>query len=98
MLIINCGYKKGCVCKRKYHAGEESEEFFRQAGISLEYFSTDVESYTNQEGGKTVRTVLSAAFPGPYRADSRLLYCRLPVQAGLLPIQPAAGQYSSVLP
>ena len=28
MLIINCGIKK-VVCKRKYHAGEESEEFFR---------------------------------------------------------------------
>jgi dCMP deaminase len=47
MLIINCGIKR-VVCKRKYHAGAESEEFFRRAGIRLDYFSEETESYGNQ--------------------------------------------------
>ena len=47
MLIINCGISR-VVCKRKYHAGGESEEFFRRAGIALDYFSEEVEQYGNQ--------------------------------------------------
>ncbi|WP_319477709.1 cytidine/deoxycytidylate deaminase family protein [Marispirochaeta aestuarii] len=47
MLIINCGIER-VVCKRKYHAGAESEEFFRRAGIQLDYFSEDTESYDRQ--------------------------------------------------
>ncbi|WP_319417107.1 cytidine/deoxycytidylate deaminase family protein [Marispirochaeta aestuarii] len=47
MLIINCGIRR-VVCKRKYHAGAESEEFFRRAGIQLDYFSEDTESYDRQ--------------------------------------------------
>ena len=34
MLIINCGIKR-VACERKYHAGEESERMFKEAGISL---------------------------------------------------------------
>ena len=47
MLIINCGIRR-VVCKRKYHAGAESEDFFRRAGIQLDYFSEDTESYDRQ--------------------------------------------------
>ena len=47
MLIINCGIKR-VVCERKYHAGAESEELFRQAGIQLEFFHDEVQQYENQ--------------------------------------------------
>ena len=47
MLIINCGIKR-VVCERKYHAGAESEDLFRQANIELEYRNPDVEQYDNQ--------------------------------------------------
>lgn len=47
MLIINCGITR-VVCKRKYHAGEESEAFFQRAGIELQYFSEELESYAGQ--------------------------------------------------
>lgn len=47
MLIINCGIKR-VVCERKYHAGAESEELFRQAGIRLEFFHDEVQQYENQ--------------------------------------------------
>ena len=47
MLIINCGIKR-VVCENKYHAGEESEEMFRQAGIQLEYMNDCVLKYDNQ--------------------------------------------------
>lgn len=47
MLIINCGIER-VVCEQKYHAGAESEEMFRQAGIKLEFFSEDVVRYKNQ--------------------------------------------------
>ena len=36
MLIINCGIKR-VACERKYHAGEESETMFKEAGISLSF-------------------------------------------------------------
>ncbi len=44
MLIINCGILR-VVCERKYHAGAESEELFRQAGITLEYKFNEVQRY-----------------------------------------------------
>ena len=44
MLIINCGIKK-VVCQRKYHAGTESEEMFKTAGVSLEFFHEEVQQY-----------------------------------------------------
>lgn len=47
MLIINCGIVR-VVCEKKYHAGAESEEMFRQAGIKLEYFIEEIEKYDNQ--------------------------------------------------
>ena len=47
MLIINCGIER-VVCENKYHAGRESEEMFKQAGIKLEYFSEDTLKYGGQ--------------------------------------------------
>ncbi len=47
MLIINCGITR-VVCERKYHAGAESEELFRQAGVQIEFFHNEVEQYDNQ--------------------------------------------------
>jgi dCMP deaminase len=47
MLIINCGIKR-VVCERKYHAGEESERMFRQAGVIIDFFNDEVEQYDNQ--------------------------------------------------
>jgi dCMP deaminase len=46
MLIINCGIKR-VVCERKYHAGGESEEMLKIAGVSLEFFHDEVQSYEN---------------------------------------------------
>ena len=36
MLIINCGVKR-VACERKYHAGEESENMLKEAGIKLDF-------------------------------------------------------------
>jgi dCMP deaminase len=47
MLIINCGIVR-VVCEKKYHAGKESEELFRTAGVKLHYFNDEVEVYENQ--------------------------------------------------
>ena len=47
MLIINCGIRR-VVCERKYHAGAESEELFRQAGVTLEFFHDEIQQYSNQ--------------------------------------------------
>lgn len=47
MLIINCGIKR-VVCERKYHAGGESEEMFKQAGVILDFIYDEVEKYDNQ--------------------------------------------------
>lgn len=47
MLIINCGIVR-VVCEKKYHAGDESEELFKQAGIKLEYVNNEVLKYDNQ--------------------------------------------------
>src|SRR5574344_200561 len=47
MLIINCGIKR-VVCEQKYHAGQESEDMFKEAGIILEYFSEEVLKYDKQ--------------------------------------------------
>lgn len=44
MLLINCGIVR-VVCERRYHAGAESEEMFRTAGISLEYLFDEVQPY-----------------------------------------------------
>jgi len=47
MLIINCGIVR-VVCANKYHAGAESEEMFRQAGVQLDFFSEEVVKYDKQ--------------------------------------------------
>lgn len=47
MMLINCGIKR-IVCEKKYHAGAESEQLFRTAGIPLEYVDESVEQYANQ--------------------------------------------------
>jgi dCMP deaminase len=47
MLIINCGIAR-VVCEKKYHAGTESEEMFRQAGVKLDFFTHEVEQYEDQ--------------------------------------------------
>lgn len=47
MLIINCGIKR-VVCEKKYHAGAESEEMFRQAGVELVFKYEETERYDNQ--------------------------------------------------
>lgn len=44
MLIISCGIKR-VVCERKYHAGAESEEMFKQAGVDLEFVYDEVQKY-----------------------------------------------------
>jgi dCMP deaminase len=43
MLIINCGISR-VVCEKKYHAGAESEEMFKVAGIKLEFIEEVVEN------------------------------------------------------
>lgn len=48
MLIINCGISR-VVCEKKYHAGTESEEMFKLAGVKLEFFNEEVEQYDNQK-------------------------------------------------
>lgn len=47
MLIINCGIER-VVCEKKYHAGAESEQMFKDAGIILEYFEEVILKYENQ--------------------------------------------------
>jgi dCMP deaminase len=47
MLIINCGIRR-VVAERRYHAGEESEELLRAAGIELVYKYQEVQTYENQ--------------------------------------------------
>lgn len=49
MLIINCGIKR-VVCEKKYHAGQESEEMFNQAHITLDYMNEEIMAYKNQKG------------------------------------------------
>lgn len=46
-MIINTGIKK-VVAEKKYHAGKETEEMFKQAGIELEIFNEEVEKYEDQ--------------------------------------------------
>lgn len=47
MLIINCGIKR-VICERKYHAGTESEEMFKQAGILIEFIHDEIQQYEKQ--------------------------------------------------
>ena len=47
MLVISAGITR-IVCEKKYHAGAESEEMFKQVGIQLDYFDDTVEEYIKQ--------------------------------------------------
>lgn len=47
MLIINCGIIR-VVCEFRYHAGNESEQMFRDAGVTLEYLNDDILKYDKQ--------------------------------------------------
>lgn len=46
-MIINAGIQR-IVCEKRYHAGSESEEMFRQVGIALDFFDGEVEQYEKQ--------------------------------------------------
>jgi dCMP deaminase len=46
-MIINSGIKR-IVCEKKYHAGAESEELFKKAGVKFEVLKNVVEKYKNQ--------------------------------------------------
>ncbi|MCK4777185.1 MAG: cytidine/deoxycytidylate deaminase family protein [Actinomycetia bacterium] len=46
-MIINTGIKR-VVCEKRYHAGQESEEMFRMAGVKFELVSEEVQEYSNQ--------------------------------------------------
>jgi len=46
-MIINSGVKK-VICEKRYHAGSESEEMFRQVGIELNFFDEGIEQYEKQ--------------------------------------------------
>ncbi len=47
MLIINTGIVR-VVCQKKYHAGEESEAMFKEAGIQLDFLSEELLKYDGQ--------------------------------------------------
>ena len=47
MLLINCGVKR-VYCERKYHAGAESEEMLKIAGIKLEYKYDEGQKYPSK--------------------------------------------------
>jgi len=44
MLIINCGILR-VVCEKKYHAGQESEEMFKESGVQIEFISEEIQQY-----------------------------------------------------
>ncbi len=44
MLLINCGIER-VVCEKKYHAGEESEQMFKEVGIELKILNPEIEKY-----------------------------------------------------
>lgn len=46
-MIINAGIKR-VVCEKKYHAGAESEEMFKQAEVDIDFFDNEIEEYKNQ--------------------------------------------------
>jgi dCMP deaminase len=43
-LIINCGIKR-VVCKKKYKAGEETEQMFKKVGVKLDFMSEEIMKY-----------------------------------------------------
>ncbi len=49
MLIINCGIER-VVSEFFYHAGSESVELLKQAGVTLDVLNDEVMEYDNQKG------------------------------------------------
>lgn len=47
MLLINCGIAN-IYCERKYHAGAESEQMFKKAGIKLKYKYNKIQEYKKE--------------------------------------------------
>jgi dCMP deaminase len=47
MMIINCGIVR-VVAERRYHAGAESEQMFRDVGIELVFVHDEVQRYERQ--------------------------------------------------
>jgi dCMP deaminase len=47
MLIISVGIKK-VVCKKRYHAAQDTRDMFKQAGVRLIVLEDEVEQYENQ--------------------------------------------------
>ena len=45
--IINAGIKR-VVAERKYHAADDTREFFKEAGVKLVVLNDEVQQYTNQ--------------------------------------------------
>lgn len=54
-MIINAGIKR-VVAEKRYHAGGETEEMFRQVGLELDYIDGTLEEYANQNGSFTPPT------------------------------------------
>jgi len=46
-MIINCNIKK-VICEKDYHAGQETKELFKKAGVQLEILDKEIEKYDNQ--------------------------------------------------
>jgi len=44
MLLINCGITR-VYCERKYHAGAETEQMFKEVGIKLEFKYNEEQKY-----------------------------------------------------
>lgn len=44
MLLINSGVKR-VYCEKKYHAGAESEEMFKKAGVKMDFQNLEVQKY-----------------------------------------------------
>ncbi len=48
MMIINCGIKR-VVAEKRYHAGAESEQMFKDAGVEMVHIDPTIEQYSNQK-------------------------------------------------
>ena len=46
MMIISAGIKR-VVCKKKYHAADETRAMFKQAGVELVAMTEEIENYAN---------------------------------------------------
>jgi dCMP deaminase len=47
MLIISTGIKR-VVCLKRYHAGADTREMFREAGLQLDVRQDEIENYEDQ--------------------------------------------------